>query len=314
MALDANYSAHKDDNPIVGCHLIELGTSTTKRYNDTQYTVQYDTGDGSEEWTARAFIPGGIEYSMRGLASIEIEIDDVDGEVRDALIATSGDVTVDIWEVLCDGQGKLVGDRKLWTGYVGQAQYTVETTQLAIEPGPTPIDVVVPSWRLGRTCGVPVNGDVCGLTGATCDRRWSTCLAQVGAASFTGSGTDDLTASGSHDGDTRKLLWVEIDGTGSPDTFKWGVKDGVDGAYPPSSWTATTVAITGSTQELSSGGVVYCDIEFGDVTGHTSGDYWEIRIGNTDRFGGCPMIPEDKIYTVSSGQIHIRRLQSHEVE
>lgn len=84
----------------------------------------------------------------------------------------------------------------------------------------------------------------------------------LGAVTFTGSGLDDMTNSGTPT--ASKDFKVEIDGTGTPDTFKWS-KDG------GSTWEATGVQITGAAQSLSDG----VSITFGATTGHTLGDYWE---------------------------------------
>jgi len=72
---------------------------------------------------------------------------------------------------------------------------------------------------------------------------------------------------------TRKKLWVEIDGTGTPDTFKWSYSDYL--SYPPSSWNATGVPITGDIQDLTAG----IKILFSNTTGHTVGGRQGIAIG-----------------------------------
>ena len=86
----------------------------------------------------------------------------------------------------------------------------------------------------------------------------------VAAKVFTGSGLDDLTSSGTYTGAEDALFQVEIDATGTPDTFKWRKDAG--------SWT-TGVGITGSAQSLSEG----VSIIFGATTGHTVTDYWSIQ-------------------------------------
>lgn len=93
------------------------------------------------------------------------------------------------------------------------------------------------------------------------------CIATVGRKTFTGSGLNDLTPSGTFTGSVDMDYVVEIDGTGTPDTFKWSDDDG-------STWT-TGVSITGSAQTLNNG----VQITFGATTGHTSGDKWYFRAG-----------------------------------
>lgn len=82
---------------------------------------------------------------------------------------------------------------------------------------------------------------------------------------FTGSGLDDATLTGHYTGTTtNRGFYVEIDGTGTPDTFKWSHNSDL------SSPEATAVAITGDDQTLAEG----ISINFGATTGHTSGDKW----------------------------------------
>jgi hypothetical protein len=90
----------------------------------------------------------------------------------------------------------------------------------------------------------------------------------LGSVSFTGSGTDDMTldAAAAYQGHLSTTYRVEIDGTGTPDTFKWSRDQGV-------TWEAENVPIAGAATEMElEFGVL---IEFAATTGHTSGDYWE---------------------------------------
>ena len=84
---------------------------------------------------------------------------------------------------------------------------------------------------------------------------------------FTGSGLDDLTITGynanTSSGEVGRSYKVEIDSTGTPNTFKWSRDGG-------SNWKATSVAITGSSQILE-GDVA---VTFNATTGHTSGNAW----------------------------------------
>lgn len=78
---------------------------------------------------------------------------------------------------------------------------------------------------------------------------------------FKGSGLNDVTWGTGYSGADAAYYEVEIDGTGTPDTYKWR-KDG--GAY------TTGVSITGAAQTLDEGQT----ITFAATTGHTSGDRW----------------------------------------
>jgi len=92
----------------------------------------------------------------------------------------------------------------------------------------------------------------------------STC---INNGTFTGAGLDDLTITGynanTSSGEVGRSYKVQIDSTGTPDTFKWS-RDGGN------NWKETGKAITGSTQTLE-GDVA---VTFTATTGHTSTDYW----------------------------------------
>ncbi|MCX6765657.1 MAG: tail fiber domain-containing protein, partial [Candidatus Moranbacteria bacterium] len=86
----------------------------------------------------------------------------------------------------------------------------------------------------------------------------------VGDETFTGSGLDDMDSGGTFIGSSALNYRIQIDGTGTPDTFKWSDDGG-------STWDATLVAITGSAQTLNNG----VTVTFGATTGHTSDDRWD---------------------------------------
>lgn len=97
-------------------------------------------------------------------------------------------------------------------------------------------------------------------------------LGTVGAVAFTGSGLNDATSGGAFTGTPSGSYRVQIDGTGTPDTFKWSNDGGV-------TWKATGVAITGSAQELENG----VTVTFAATTGHNLNTYWTFTTtGPTD--------------------------------
>jgi hypothetical protein len=75
---------------------------------------------------------------------------------------------------------------------------------------------------------------------------------------------DDATIGGTYSGTEPRDYVVEVDGTGTPDTFKWSNDGGA-------TWSATTVDITAGTISLENG----ITVTFGATTGHTLGDKWE---------------------------------------
>ena len=96
----------------------------------------------------------------------------------------------------------------------------------------------------------------------------------LGVDSFTGSGLDDLSASGTYTGSHNETLRVEIDATGTPDTFRWSRDGG-------STWEASGVSITGSAQLLAAG----VSVTFAATTGHTTSDYWDFEVGTFATIG-----------------------------
>jgi len=93
----------------------------------------------------------------------------------------------------------------------------------------------------------------------------------VATETFTGTGLDDLTSGGTYTGSGESNFRVQIDATGTPDTFKWSNDGGT-------TWEATGVNITGSAQSLENGATA----AFAATTGHTVGDYWDFQAGPTE--------------------------------
>ena len=132
--------------------------------------------------------------------------------------------------------------------------------------------------------------------------------------SFTGSGLDDLTITGynanTSSGEVGRSYRIQIDSAGTPDTFKWSRNGG-------STWMATGVEITGSSQQLE--GDIY--VTFGATTGHTADEYWDFT---AERWTGhcsdtsyttqatCEAAGEfwtaDREYEVDAGGMYIEKL------
>ncbi len=87
-----------------------------------------------------------------------------------------------------------------------------------------------------------------------------------GPVFFTGTGLNDMTASGTFTGTTNRSFRVMIDGVGAPDTFSW-LKSAPSQTIPD----ATLVPITAGTTTLIDG----ITISFGATTGHTLNDRWD---------------------------------------
>ena len=87
-----------------------------------------------------------------------------------------------------------------------------------------------------------------------------------GPVFFTGTGLDDMTASGTFTGTANRSFRIQIDGVGTPDTFSW-LKSAPTQTIPD----ATLVPISAGTTTLIEG----MTITFGATTGHTVGDRWD---------------------------------------
>jgi len=83
-----------------------------------------------------------------------------------------------------------------------------------------------------------------------------------------GSGLDDMTISGQYTGSTALDVRIEIDGVGSPNTFRLSLDGGA-------TWATSTVPITGVAQTYGTTGIY---ITFAATTGHTAGDYWDFSV------------------------------------
>ena len=75
---------------------------------------------------------------------------------------------------------------------------------------------------------------------------------------------NDVSSSGTYNGTIKTKFVIEIDSTGSPDTFKWQKEGGI---------LTSGVNITGSAQLLTDG----VSVTFGATTGHTLEDKWEVE-------------------------------------
>jgi Chaperone of endosialidase len=97
---------------------------------------------------------------------------------------------------------------------------------------------------------------------------------RISTTTFTGTGLNDGTAGGTYTGtDISAVTYtIIIDGTGTPDTFKWQKNSGSF---------ATGVAMTGSSQTLTDG----VSIKFTATTGHTLNDQWVITVTPQNPFG-----------------------------
>ena len=90
-------------------------------------------------------------------------------------------------------------------------------------------------------------------------------LNSIGTTAFSGTGLDDAILDGTYTGSTSSNYVVQIDSTGTPDTFRWRKGTGV--------WT-TGVVITGTAQPLAEG----VQVTFLATTGHAANDSWTLPV------------------------------------
>jgi hypothetical protein len=79
------------------------------------------------------------------------------------------------------------------------------------------------------------------------------------------AGLNDMTAGGTFTGTANRSYRIQIDATGTPDTFSWS-DDGT------TTWDATGVPITSLAQTVGAEGMT---VTFASTTGHTLGDRWD---------------------------------------
>lgn len=96
------------------------------------------------------------------------------------------------------------------------------------------------------------------------------------------SGLNDISSSGTYTGDTNSVYIVEIDGVGTPDTFKWSLDGG--------NYTTGVLINSDNNQTLSNG----LTINFASNTGHTVADRWYITVKTEGaiEFGGVLLLED----------------------
>ena len=93
-------------------------------------------------------------------------------------------------------------------------------------------------------------------------------ITNVSPANFSGTGLNDMTSGGTTSVTVTTYYQIQIDSTGTPDTFKWSNDDGV-------SWTQNDVPIVAGTPITLELGVT---VTFVAATGHTLNDYWQFYV------------------------------------
>lgn len=126
-----------------------------------------------------------------------------------------------------------------------------------------------------------------------------------GPDTFTGV-SDDITIGGAYVGHGKLTEYVvEIDGTGTPNTFKWSNDGGA-------TWVETgkDCVLSGSPYTLEEGITVY----WASTTGHTMGDKWEWEAGfeivRIDSHGATGVLNVTRAFSGSTAQSHVDDAQA----
>lgn len=87
------------------------------------------------------------------------------------------------------------------------------------------------------------------------------------SVSTTVTGLNDMTAGGAFSGTASRFFRVQIDGSGTPDTFKWWLSSSATNTV----WNAQNVPVSAGTFTLGEG----MTVSFATTTGHTVSDRWD---------------------------------------
>ena len=213
-------------------------------------------GTVGADWTSPVggfTIPSAAWQSAGILTADEFEIG-VRGNTTDTAWPADGNDQV---EMTFDNAG--VADATGWRPVCGQREQATAGVDVDATSKFFPLRHIIPAnWPISNKCFIhdQVNIDEGTIT--------STQVRALGADTFTGSGNDDLVApTGNYNGNANRTYRLQIDATGSPDTFSWS-RDGT------TSWVATGVNLSTTPFELEDG----IWIAWTAVSSHTIGDYW----------------------------------------
>lgn len=215
------------------------------------------TGTTSANWTAPS---GGLTIPAAawqpGTAVNDVFEFAVAGTDTDASWPADSDDQVEITHDVSgapDGSG--------WRSIVAALTRSTAAVTISAATMKIPTRALIPTmWAIGSRAFI---GNASGVHHGTVDAVHT---AAIGTPTFSGTGLNDLTASGNYNGTSDLQFLVRVDGPGTPDTFRWSLDGG-------STWEATGVAMTGDWQPLAHG----LRIRFNATTGHTSGDEWTIQ-------------------------------------
>lgn len=236
---------------------------------DTAATTDAVTLAELRQWLA--FVAGITDDDAVLESLIDEATDWVEAETNRKILTQTWAVTLDAAEIVDEIRLPVVplaSVSSVVTTDEDGTDTTVATTQYQVQTGDDPRVVLSDSgaWPTdARDHNSMVITCVCGYGGD---------VVPFAAASGTPD-LDDLIASGTFTGSSRTTYEVEIDASGTPDTFKWRAvtRDG-NGVKSYGAWTATVNCATTATA-LGADGI---SVAFGATTGHTVGDAWTAQV------------------------------------
>lgn len=192
--LPAYVEAHRDDDRVVIAHLITIvrPTAGTLYWTDAADSIAWD----SKTWVSMPFEAPGVTDGGGSFDAASVVFDDVDGDVRAAIAADTGDIAVTITELWADEDDVPQAESWLFSGYLADTDETPGKTVVNLGPGPLPDDVIVPAVRHTRTCPLAqaglYRGELCGFAGSEptgethCGGQYSDCVARGNEDRFWG--------------------------------------------------------------------------------------------------------------------------------
>lgn len=201
------------------------------------------------------------KLSTAGLGDLRLPGSALEGRLRDCDKAI---FLGDTWRQWPGAQR--LGERLIDSGVYGSSDNATFTDHFGTKHPQIQILSLPPSQiRRGRGHGLAcvdrngaTNGRVLSLAHAVETRDQSESIGQP--VSFV-NGLNDIEVRGIWRGTTAKVIRIEIDGVGTPDTFRWTDEAETD----PIVWNEETVEITGDWQAL---GIEGLEVRFGATTGH----------------------------------------------
>ena len=249
-----------------------------------EYVVITDTNSGAD-----AAYDGRVNgtFKVNTVPSTTTFSISVDNTGTNASVITSAGTV----KVLTTGSGLYLADRGIWNDSKSYDEWDHDTSSMQHEVFTGLSGFVEPHTDGKALIHLPsldtiphIFLTVCSADSDASDQYianitgWT--LSDMGNTYFTGTGADNMTVTATaftSVTDAAREYRVQIDGTGSPNTFKW--TDNRAAAASRDVWNASTVNVATSNVTLNNG----ITVKWGSTTGHIAGDYWDFTAHNDAR-------------------------------